>query len=59
MRRKAIEEAMREREVKREVRERWRRGMAKARGEGRGGKRKLGRESVVLLERVRRVVGGG
>jgi hypothetical protein len=31
--------------------------MAKARGPG--GKRKLGRESVLLLERVRTVVSGG
>jgi hypothetical protein len=39
-------------------RERWRREMAKARGQGKGGagKRKLGRESKVLLEKVQRLI---
>lgn len=38
-------------------RERFRKAMLKARGGGRDGKRKLGRESAILLEKVRRVVG--
>lgn len=40
-----------------EERERFRRAMAKARTGGKNGQRKLGRESKVLLEKVRRVVG--
>ncbi|KAJ9666807.1 hypothetical protein H2201_002940 [Coniosporium apollinis] len=53
----AREEAERQREAKLAERERFRKAMAKARGGG-DGKRKLGRESGVLLEKVRRVVGG-
>ncbi|TVY29537.1 hypothetical protein LHYA1_G001513 [Lachnellula hyalina] len=56
---KRIERERREKErgEKVEERERFRRAMAKARTGGRNGQRKLGRESKVLLERVRRVVG--
>jgi hypothetical protein len=46
-----------ERSGKIEERERFRKAMAKARTGGKNGQRKLGRESKVLLERVRRVVG--
>jgi hypothetical protein len=55
-RRKAREEAERERQRKIAERERMRKAMAKARG-GPDGKRKLGRESTVLLEKVKRLVG--
>lgn len=58
-RRKAREEAERQRKEKMAERERFRRAMAKARTGGPGGQRKLGRESRVLLERVRRMVGDG
>ena len=58
-RRAAREEAARERERKLLERERFRRAMAKARQGGRNGQRKLGRESGVLLERVRRMVQEG
>ena len=56
-RRKAREEADRQRKLKSEEREKFRRAMAKARTGGRNGQRKLGRESSVLLERVRRRLG--
>ncbi|CZT19815.1 uncharacterized protein RCC_05671 [Ramularia collo-cygni] len=56
-RRKAREEAMRERQGKIEERERFRKAMAKARTGGPNGQRKLGRESQVLLDRVKRMVG--
>lgn len=56
-RRRQREEAEAQRQQKIEDRERFRRAMAKARGNGHGGKRKLGRESQPLLERVRRMVG--
>jgi len=46
-----------ERNQKIEERERFRKAMAKARTGGKNGQRKLGRESKVLLEKVRRVVG--
>ena len=46
----------RERKGKIEERERFRKAMAKARSGGRNGQRKLGKESQVLLERVRRMV---
>lgn len=55
-RRKEREEAEKERHRKRAERERMRKAMAKARG-GPDGKRKLGRESTVLLEKVKRLVG--
>ena len=58
-RRKQREEADRQRQQKVEERERFRKAMAKARTGGRNGQRKLGRESGVLLERVRRLVGEG
>lgn len=45
-----------ERKDKIAERERFRRAMAKARTGGKGGQRKLGRESAVLLEKVRRMV---
>ena len=56
-RRKAREEAERQRQLKIEERERFRRAMAKARTGGPNGQRKLGRESGVLLEKVKRMVG--
>jgi len=58
-RREEVEAARKEREKKLEERERFRKAMAKARTGGKNGQRKLGRESQVLLERVRRVVGPG
>ena len=45
-----------ERDKRLAERERWRRTMANARGDGR--RRKLGKESTVLLEKVRRMVEG-
>ena len=57
-RRKAREEAERQRQAKGEERERFRRAMAKARTGGRNGQRKLGRESKVLLEKVKRLTAG-
>ena len=57
VRRKAREEAERERQKKTAERERFKKAMAKARGQGPTGKRKLGRESVVLLEKAKRLVG--
>jgi len=58
-RRKAREEAEKQRQQKIEERERFRKAMAKARTGGPNGQRKLGRESKVLLERVKRMVGDG
>jgi len=55
-RRLAREAAQIEREQKMEERERFRRAMAKARTGGKNGQRKLGRESKVLLEKVKRMV---
>lgn len=55
-RRKAREEAERQRQQKVEERERFRKAMAKARTGGKNGQRKLGRESLPLLERVKRMV---
>ena len=54
-RQKEIEEAKRQRQAKVEERERFRRVMAKARSGGKDGKRKLGLESKVLLEKVQRM----
>lgn len=51
------EEANKERERKLEERETFRRAMAKARTGGKNGQRKLGRESSVLLAKVKRMVG--
>lgn len=56
-RRKEFERRDTERKEKGEERERWRGAMAKARTGGRNGQRKLGRESAVLLEKVKRMTG--
>jgi len=56
-RRVEFERRDRERKAKIAERERSRKTMAKARTGGRNGQRKLGRESKMLLEKVRRVVG--
>ena len=55
----AAERARREaeRQRKAEERERFRRAMAKARKPGRDGQRRLGRESGLLLEKVKKLVG--
>ncbi|SMQ54733.1 unnamed protein product [Zymoseptoria tritici ST99CH_1A5] len=55
----AREAAEKERQAKIEERERFRKAMAKARTGGPNGQRKLGRESNVLLEKVKRMVGSG
>lgn len=55
-RRAAREEAERQRQQKLQERDRFRRAMAKARTGGKNGQRKLGRESNVLLEKVKRMV---
>ncbi|KAI9669451.1 MAG: hypothetical protein M1817_004676 [Caeruleum heppii] len=55
-RQKERDEAQRQREIKLAEREKFRRAMAKARTGGRNGQRKLGRESGVLLEKVKRLV---
>lgn len=52
-----FERKEREKKAKIEERERFRRQMAKARSGGKNGQRKLGRESQVLLEKVKKVVG--
>lgn len=54
--RSTIEEKNQQRQHKTEERERFRKAMAKARVGGKNGQRKLGRESKVLLEKVKRVV---
>ena len=54
-RRNASEEASQQRQKKIEEREKFRRAMAKARTGGKNGQRKLGRESQVLLEKVKRI----
>ena len=51
-----FEASNRERQQKAEERERIRRAMAKARKPDRNGQRKLGRESKVLLEKVKKMV---
>lgn len=56
-RQKKREEAEKQRVQKVEDRERFRKAMAKARSGGPNGQRKLGRESKVLLEKVKRMVG--
>ena len=55
-RRKGREEAQLQRTQKLQEREQMRRAMAKARSGGRNGQRKLGRESRILLERVKKIV---
>ena len=57
MRRKEIEQSQQQRQQKLEERERFRKAMAKARVGGRNGQRKLGRESKVLLEKVKKIMG--
>jgi hypothetical protein len=57
-RQKEREESNRQRQRKIEERERMRIAVAKARTPGRDGKRKLGRESGMLLEKVKRMVAG-
>ncbi|KAH6673761.1 hypothetical protein B0J14DRAFT_55514 [Halenospora varia] len=56
-RRLEFERREKEKSQKIEERERFRKAMAKARTGGKNGQRKLGRESKVLLERVKRIVG--
>ncbi|KAJ4289179.1 hypothetical protein N0V90_011521 [Kalmusia sp. IMI 367209] len=56
-RQKAREQAEKDRARKLAERERFRKTMAKARHGGPNGQRKLGRESSVLLEKARRLVG--
>ena len=55
-RREAIEASQQQRQQKLEERERYRKAMAKARRTGPDGQRKLGRESKVLLEKVKKIV---
>jgi hypothetical protein len=55
-RRAAYETSQRERAEKTEEREKFRKAMAKARSGGKNGQRKLGRESTVLLDRIKRMV---
>lgn len=55
-RRAAYENSQRERAEKTEERERFRKAMAKARSGGKNGQRKLGRESTVLLDRIKRTM---
>ena len=52
-----FDESNKERQEKAGEREKLRRAMAKARKPDRNGQRRLGRESKVLLERVKRLVG--
>ena len=52
-----FEASNRERQEKAEEREKLRNAMAKARRPARNGQRKLGRESKVLLEKVKKLVG--
>jgi C4-dicarboxylate-specific signal transduction histidine kinase len=56
-RRAEIERQNAERRQKIEERERLRKAMAKARSGGKNGQRKLGRESQILLERVKSMIG--
>ena len=56
-RRLELEKRKKERDHKNAERERLRKAMAKARTGGPNGQRKLGRESKVLLERVKKIVG--
>ncbi len=56
VRRRAFEDSRVQRQKKIEERERFRKAMAKARTGGKNGQRKLGRESKVLLEKVKRVM---
>jgi len=56
-RRAEFERRDKEKKMKLAERERFRKAMAKARTGGKNGQRKLGRESQVLLEKVKRIVG--
>lgn len=56
-RRAEFERREAEKKLKLAERERFRKAMAKARTGGKNGQRKLGRESQVLLEKVKRMVG--
>lgn len=56
-RQRAREEAEQQRRIKLAERDKFRKTMAKARGKGPDGKRKLGKESTVLLEKVKRLTG--
>lgn len=56
-RRVEFERRQKEKSQKIEEREHFRKAMAKARTGGKNGQRKLGRESKVLLERVKKIVG--
>ncbi|CAG8958806.1 hypothetical protein HYFRA_00011757 [Hymenoscyphus fraxineus] len=56
-RRAEFERRQKEKSQKIEERETFRKAMAKARTGGKNGQRKLGRESKVLLERVKKIVG--
>jgi phage-related minor tail protein len=58
-RQREYEENQRHRQEAIEQRERMRKAMQKARTPGRDGKRKLGRESGSLLEKVKKLVAGG
>jgi hypothetical protein len=53
-----LEKREQEKQRKMAERERYRKTMAKARTGPKNGRRKLGRESVVLLEKVKKLVGG-
>jgi len=55
-RRKEFEQRQDDKKRKTEERERFRKAMAKARTGGKNGQRKLGRESNVLLEKVKRMM---
>jgi len=55
----AREQSEAQRKKKLEDRERMRKAVAKARKPGKDGKRRLGRESHVLLEKVKKLVGEG
>lgn len=55
--RKEFGENRQKREQKLQERERFRKAMAKARVGGKNGQRKLGRESAVLLEKAKRIMG--
>lgn len=53
---KAIEYSQKQRKEKLMERERYRKAMAKARAGGKNGQRKLGRESKILLEKVKMIM---
>ncbi len=56
-RKKEMDERNRQRQLKLEERERFRKVMGKARTGGKNGQRKLGMESKVLLEKVKKIMG--